>query len=152
MKPEPEWFHAPSNAPLRHEHLIENVQDVSRSLGPFAWPANYPSGTPVTDLDEVEAQYIRLLRFRGNGVSALRAARASMAANRRPWREIRSVASAYMTDLPMEMILTGTDVHAVPVDGAWLEVDTIGDYRRYAAMIADGTITRNFDPSKTPTP
>ncbi len=109
-------------------------------------------GNPVTDLDEVEAQYIGLLRFRGKGVSALRAARASMAANRRPWREKRSVANVHMTDLLMEMILTGTDVHAVPVDGGWLEFDTVGDYRRYAAMIADGTITRNFDPSKTPTP
>ena len=105
----------------------------------------------MTDLDEGEAQYIGLLRFRGKGVSARRAARASMAANR-PWREKRSVAHAYMTDLLMEMILTGTDVHAVPVDGGWLELDTVDDYHRYAAMIADGTITRYFNPSKTPTP
>ena len=111
-----------------------------------------PFGQPVTDLDEVEAQYIRLLRFRGKGVSALRAARASMAANRRPWREKRSVANVHMTDLLMEMILTRTDVHAVSVDGGWLKVDTVDDYRRYAAIIADGTITRYFNPSKTPTP
>ncbi len=111
-----------------------------------------PFGQPVTNLDEVEAQYIGLLRFRGKGVSALRAARANMAANRRPWWEKRSVANAYMTDLLMEMILTVTDVHAVPVDGGWLELDTIDDYHRYAAMIADGTITRYFNPSKTPTP
>ena len=57
-----------------------------------------------------------------------------------------------MTDLLTEMILTGTDVHAVPVDGGWLDFDTVDDYRRYAAMIADGTITRYFGPSKTPTP
>ncbi len=111
-----------------------------------------PFGQPVTNLDEAEAQYIGLLRFRGKGVSAPRAARASMAAHRGPWREKRSVAHAYMTDLLMEMILTVTDVHAVPVDGGWLELDTVDDYRRYAAMIADGTITRNFNPSKTPTP
>ncbi len=111
-----------------------------------------PFGKPVTDLDEVEAQNIGLLRFRGKGVSALRAARASMAATRRPWRGKRSVANACMTHLLMEMILTGTDVHAMPVDGGWLEVDTVEDYQRYAAMIADGPITRYFNPSKTPTP
>ena len=111
-----------------------------------------PFGNPVTDLDEVEAQYIGPLRFRGKGVSALRAAPASMAANRRPWREKRSVVNATMTDLLMEMILTGTDVHAVLVDGGWLEFDTVDDYHRFAAMIADGTITRYFNPSKTPTP
>ena len=111
-----------------------------------------PFGQPVTNLDEVEARYIGLLRFRGKGVSARRAARASMAANRRPWREKRSVAKATMSDLLMEMILTGTDVHAVPVDGGWLEFDTVDEYHRYAAMIADGTITRYFNPSKTPTP
>ena len=107
-------------------------------------------GSPVTDLDGVEAQYIGLLRFRGKGVAALRAARASMTANRRPWQGKRPVANAYMTDLLMEMILTGTDVHAVPVDGGWLELDTIKDYQRYAAMIADGTITRFFDFAAAP--
>lgn len=104
-------------------------------------------GNPVTDLDDVEAQYVGLLRFRGTGVAALRAARTSMAANRRPWQEKRSVANAYMTDLLMEMILTGTDVYAVPVDGGWLEFDTVKDYQRYTTMIADGTITRFFDPT-----
>jgi len=109
-------------------------------------------GNPVTDLDAVEAQYMGLMRFRGPGVAALEAARASMAAHRRPWQERRPVAKAYMTDLLMEMVLTGNAVHAVPVEGGWLEVDTADDYERYAAMIAEGSIAVFFDPARTPAP
>ncbi len=55
-----------------------------------------------------------------------------------------------MTDLLMEIILTGGTVRAVPVDGGWLEIDTVADYDDAAAMIADGTITKFFDPAATP--
>ena len=61
--------------------------------------------------------------------------------------EKRSAANAYMTDVLMAMIQMGCDVHAVPVEGGWLEIDTVEDYETAAAMIADGTITRFFDPA-----
>ena len=51
-----------------------------------------------------------------------------------------------MTDLLMELILSGGAVHAVPVAGGWLEIDTVGDYEKAIAMMADGSITRFFDP------
>ena len=93
-------------------------------------------GKPVSDIETIEAQYMGLMRFRGAGVDALRAARASL----------DTIANAYMTDLLMEMILMGRDLHAVPVDGGWLEIDTVDDYEKAAAMIADGSIRRFFDP------
>ncbi len=109
-------------------------------------------GNAVTDMDEIEAQYIGLMRFRGDGVRALKETRENIGSIRRPWMARRSVARACMTDLLMEMILRGTQVYAVPIEGGWLEIDTIADYRRTEAMIADRTITRFFDPAASRRP
>ena len=103
-------------------------------------------GNPVDDIDDVEAQYMGLLRFRQNGTKALKEARAGLGRTERPWMEERPVENAFMTDLLMELILAGEAVHAVPVDGGWLEIDTVGDYEKITSMFADGTVTQFFDP------
>jgi NDP-sugar pyrophosphorylase family protein len=58
----------------------------------------------------------------------------------------RPVEQAYMTDLLMELILTGHAVHAVPVNGGWLEIDTSEDFETATSMIEDGSIERFFNP------
>jgi len=102
-------------------------------------------GNRPATIDDIEAQYIGLTRFKGDGIAALKHARAALGKTPRPWMQKRPPAKAYMTDLLMEMILAGDDVHAVPVDGGWLEIDTVADYEKAAAMIA-GNDTRFFDP------
>jgi len=103
-------------------------------------------GNKVKNIDDIEAQYIGLMRFTGTGIKAMRAARRSMQDNDRPWKRARPVEKAYMTDLLMEMILTGSKLNAVPVHNGWLEVDTVNDYERAAARFADGSIVEFFDP------
>ena len=95
-------------------------------------------GNKVARIDEIQAQYIGLTRFRGQGVAALRVARAAWDTTRRPWMERRPVAKAYMTDLLMELILRGISVYAVPVDGGWLEIDTPHDLELATALFAGG--------------
>ena len=107
-------------------------------------------GNPVDDIDSIEAQYIGLMRFQGSGVNTLKTARENLRTVTRPWMKKRTVANAYMTDLLMEIILTGNKVHAIPVDGGWLEIDTVEDFEKAAAMIADKTITKFFDPDALP--
>jgi choline kinase len=97
-------------------------------------------GGAVSDVDEIEAQYMGLMRFRKGGIDALTAARDNWKSTTRPWMDKRPVRQAYMTDLLMEMILMGRAVHAVPVDGGWLEIDAAGDLEVAEAMVADGTI------------
>jgi L-glutamine-phosphate cytidylyltransferase len=104
-------------------------------------------GQKPQSFDQIEAQYIGLMRFRGNGVAALRNGYASMREADRPWKKTRPVEGAYMTDLLSELILSGHRVHAVPIDAGWLEVDTVRDYELYASMFADGSITDFFDPA-----
>ncbi|MEE9250006.1 MAG: phosphocholine cytidylyltransferase family protein [Alphaproteobacteria bacterium] len=104
-------------------------------------------GNKVSDLEEIQAQYIGLMRYRGKGIDALRFVRAGLGSVHRPWMDERPLRKAYMTDLLMGMILTGHEVHAVEIEGGWLEIDTREDYEKARAMIADGTITCFFNPS-----
>jgi NDP-sugar pyrophosphorylase family protein len=46
---------------------------------------------------------------------------------------------AYMTDLLMHMIETGEKVHAVPVNGGWLEIDTAHDLQVARETVRNGT-------------
>ncbi len=103
-------------------------------------------GSAVADIDEIEAQYIGLMRFRGDGVAALGEARARLGEVRRPWMTERPIEKAYMTDLLMEMILGGVELRAVPVAGGWLEIDSVDDLERANAMFADGSIRRFYVP------
>lgn len=103
-------------------------------------------GSKVSHIEEIEAQYIGLMRFRERGLDQLREAYRSLQTTPRPWNEKRPVERAYMTDLLMEIILMGHRVMAVPVSNGWLEIDTIDDFESAAAAFNDGTITRFFDP------
>lgn len=103
-------------------------------------------GNKVENINEIEAQYIGLMRFRSEGVDTLVAAHKSMYENDRPWQQKRPVEKAYMTDLLMEVILMGGSVTPVPISSGWLEIDTVEDYEKAAAMFADGSVQRFYTP------
>ncbi len=103
-------------------------------------------GQKVADISEIQSQFTGLLRFQGDGVQTLRDTKAALGNPSRPWMRERPLEQAYMTDLLMEMILNGHSVHAVPIEHGWLEIDTVKDYEDAARMIADGNISRFFNP------
>ncbi|HJN22776.1 MAG TPA: phosphocholine cytidylyltransferase family protein [Rhodospirillales bacterium] len=129
------------------EHRFEDPSNDAESLRLNEEGRITDIGNPVSDISEIEAQYMGLMRFKGGGVRALKEARNNFSPFHRPWMENRPPEQAYMTDLLMEMVLMGFPVHAVPVEGGWLEIDTVKDYETAAAMIENGTIDRFFDPS-----
>jgi choline kinase len=129
------------------EHRFEDPLSDAESLRMNAQECITDIGNQVTDIGDVQAQYMGLMRFKNGGVDALRAAYAGLGTRSRPWMAKRPLAGAYMTDLLMEVIFSGVKVHAVPVAGGWLEIDTVGDYERAIAMMADGSIARFFDPN-----
>ena len=107
-------------------------------------------GNKVDDINEIEAQYIGLMRFQGNGVAQLRNARQRFFTEHRSWMDNRPVQKAYMTDLLSELILMGHTVHAVPVDNGWLEFDTVDDYERFGGNIDQAAVSKFFDPTTSP--
>ncbi len=109
-------------------------------------------GNTVSDISEIEAQYMGLMRFRGDGVRSLRDAKRDLGQARRPWMDKRPLKQAYMTDLLMELILRGGDVRGVPTDGGWVEIDTVEDYETINRLIATDAIQPYYDPDAKTAP
>ena len=76
-------------------------------------------GQRVADVEEIDGQYVGLAAFRGIGVAQLQDT----------WRRIDPLRrdGLFMTDLLQRMIDEGYHVHAVPIRGDWLEIDTPHD-------------------------
>ena len=88
-------------------------------------------GQEVNRIEDVQAQYVGLVMFRGRGVKALRRAwqRASGdAAYRRPiLGHVNAMAKLAVTDLLDELVSGDIPIKAVPIHGGWIELDAPAD-------------------------
>ena len=82
-------------------------------------------GRHPRSLDEIEGQYMGLMKFSGHGLEQLKAAYHK--ALQEDILGTRTVDKAYMTDLLQALIESGCRVQAVPVSAPWIEVDTVTD-------------------------
>ncbi len=101
-------------------------------------------GKKVSGLEEIEAQYIGLMRFSADTRSQLlglldQAQGTTDGVNGKP------VENCYMTDLLQAYVDIGGLLHAVPIDGGWLEFDTADDIARYAEQIRGGSMASYCD-------
>ena len=91
-------------------------------------------GQCPTSLDEIEGQYMGLMKFSGQGLEQLRAV------YRKALQEgavgPKVVEKAYMTDLLQALTESNCRVQAVPVSAPWVEVDTVSD------LLSNETATR----------
>jgi choline kinase len=82
-------------------------------------------GQKPKSLEEIQGQYMGLIKLRGAGLKAFKdffsAARSSGELMGKP------VEKAYMTDLLQAIARSETPVMSVPVHGGWVEVDTVSD-------------------------
>lgn len=82
-------------------------------------------GQKPKSLDEIEGQYMGLMKFTNNGLKQLKAV----------YNDAlilgtllgRNVEEAYMTDLLQAVINTGQKVMSIPTSEKWIEVDTVED-------------------------
>lgn len=98
-------------------------------------------GRPVATLDEVEGQYIGMIRLRGRGITQFIECYEN-AREGDSWLEGRSKAGAYMTDLLRGLIAGGHKVQSAPIDGGWLEFDTTTDLAHYEEMARKGSLAK----------
>ena len=82
-------------------------------------------GRRPESLDQIQGQYMGLMKFSEHGVGALKQIfqRAKAEGN----IQGKSPEKAYMTDMLQMMIDAGVPVQSVPVHGGWVEVDTVSD-------------------------
>jgi L-glutamine-phosphate cytidylyltransferase len=93
--------------------------------------------------DEVQAQYIGLMKFKGNGIQRLKesyknAVKMARKCNK-PWGLDKDIRNVYMTDLLQGMIDEGIEVHCVPIDAGWFEIDSANDYLLVNDLLKSGT-------------
>jgi choline kinase len=89
-------------------------------------------GARPRSVDEVEGQYMGLLRFTPEAWSLAQRLRAELSAARRDRLD--------MTSLVAALIARGLDVVAVPTAPGWGEIDSQSDLEFYEARIASGAL------------
>lgn len=83
-------------------------------------------GQKPKSLDEIEGQYMGLMKFSAEGVKQIKETFHAVVVN-----DVgllgKNVENAYMTDLLQAVINSGHPITAIPVYGGWVEVDTVDD-------------------------
>ena len=101
-------------------------------------------GQRESHIENIEAQYIGLLAFRGPGVDSLRrtyaAAQAAEEQGQIPFNGSRPVSNLFMTDLVQGMIDMDHPVTAVSIQGGWVEIDDLHDLELAENLLVEGRV------------
>ena len=105
-------------------------------------------GQKVENIEQIQAQYIGLMKFQNEGISFLKsfykqAKKKSMSGNN-PLNTNVKFENSYMTDLLNSLIAEGCNLKAVEIQNGWLELDSITDYQLYEQMYSDNTLEPFF--------
>lgn len=78
--------------------------------------------------EDVQAQYIGLIRLDTSGLQAIRRLRDEVATSGVNIGWGRAWAKSFLTDLLQELVRRGIRVSSVPIQGEWCEVDSLRDF------------------------
>lgn len=99
-------------------------------------------GKKPTGYDDIEGQYIGLIKVRADQVPRLVWEYDRMDRARR--YDGKTFAQMFMTSFLQHLIDNGWPVRAVPIENGWLEVDTLLDLERYEALERIGELRRFY--------
>jgi choline kinase len=105
-------------------------------------------GQPVKNIDEIEGQYIGLMKFQNEGLRIIKEFykkskdQAEKSGNN-PLNPDIPFKKSYITDFIRGLIEAGHKIKAIPTENGWLELDTHQDYEIYNKMSTEGTLS-NF--------
>ncbi|WP_185736673.1 NTP transferase domain-containing protein [Candidatus Nitrosopumilus sp. SW] len=106
-------------------------------------------GQKPKSLDEIQGQYIGLMKFQGKGLEFMlkyyddvKGEFENTGKNcLNPNLEFRK---SYMTDFLRGMISEGCKIKGIPINNGWLEVDSVKDFQTYSRMYDDKTLNPFF--------
>lgn len=96
-------------------------------------------GKKAKDYSEIQGQFAGLIKIRSDCLPAVHEAYRGM--DRSMLYDGQPFPKLYTTSFIQHLIDTGWDVRAVPVDGGWLEVDTIEDLDLYHRLADEGRLS-----------
>lgn len=100
-------------------------------------------GKKPTSYDEIEGQYMGLIRVSAKKAPAL--VKVWEAMDRNATYDGKDFDNMYLTSFIQYLIDIGWGVKAVPVDNGWLEIDTVEDLEYYERMIKNGSLKVVFE-------
>ena len=119
------------------ESLIINDQNMIQDIG-----------QKPQSLDEIQGQYIGLMKFQNNGIDKLKffydKLKNKSLEGINPLNPNIPFEKSYMTDLLQGLINEGNEIKAISINNGWLELDSLNDYKIYQEMYADGTLSLFF--------
>lgn len=90
-------------------------------------------GQKTDDINKIQAQYIGLMRYQGNGVKKVldicKEAKKRSENGQGLWKTNRTYKKMYMTDMLQGLIEKGNKLKAVEINRGWYEVDCESDLR-----------------------
>ena len=102
-------------------------------------------GQKTTNLLNIQAQYIGLMKFQNNGINDLKNFYEEAHLKSQHGTNILNsqipFEKSYMTDLLQAMINSGHQIKSVLIEGGWLELDSIDDYKLYDRKYKDKTLS-----------
>ena len=105
-------------------------------------------GQKPQSLDEIQGQYIGLMKFQNNGIDKLKffydKLKNKSLEGINPLNSNIPFEKSYMTDLLQGLINEGNEIKAISINNGWLELDSLNDYKIYQEMYADGTLSLFF--------
>ena len=109
-------------------------------------------GQKVTQLSEIQGQYIGLMKFSKKGISMASEYYENLLSisktGKNPLNNKTQFNQSYMTDFLQGLISNGQKIKSIPICGDWLEIDSISDYELYTSKKNKSKIDKLFDFSK----
>ena len=102
-------------------------------------------GQKVQNLDDIQGQYIGLMKFQNNGIDQIKEfykkTKNESKLGTNPLNPKLPFKQSYMTDFLQGLINANHKIKAVPIFGGWLELDSINDYQLYQKKQENNTIS-----------
>lgn len=127
---------------IRNENLLDDAESLKiNSEGHIT-----TIGQKVLNKSDIQAQYIGLMKFQKNATKHIKKFYSDMKKQSKngtnPLNSKIPFERSYFTDLLNGLINKGFKLKATPIEGGWLELDTVKDYEIYNKMYKNGTILK----------
>ncbi len=120
---------------------FENPLDDAESLDFDDRGVIQSIGQDIVRVDDPRAQYIGMLKFNKSGIEVLKRTYHAIANGQIPLKakngKLKSYREMYMTDFLQMLVDAGNDLHTVPIEGKWLEIDDPYDYQLAQTMVQE---------------
>ena len=105
-------------------------------------------GQKIKNIEESEGQFIGLVKFQKKGLELIKKHYEDFRLQSQNGTNILnpklSFECSFMTDLLQALIKRGMKLKSVPINGGWLELDTINDLEIYNKLYSDGKLSKLF--------